>query len=73
MREELLAPCGMNCGLCSNYLAMENDRRRREWGRRTAPAAEYRAETVTTQNSVTCLGKDSCGSVMNVGISHAAS
>ncbi|MFC2035388.1 DUF3795 domain-containing protein [Chloroflexota bacterium] len=25
MREELIAPCGMNCGICSAYLAYEYD------------------------------------------------
>ena len=25
MREELIAPCGMNCGICSGYLALRND------------------------------------------------
>jgi hypothetical protein len=25
MREELIAPCGMNCGVCASYLAMKND------------------------------------------------
>ena len=25
MREELVAPCGINCAVCSNYLALEND------------------------------------------------
>ena len=25
MKEELIAPCGMNCNVCSNYLALEND------------------------------------------------
>jgi hypothetical protein len=24
-KEELIAPCGMNCGLCSHYLALRND------------------------------------------------
>lgn len=24
MKEELIAPCGMNCGLCSSYLAEKN-------------------------------------------------
>jgi hypothetical protein len=24
MKEELIAPCGMNCGLCLNYLRAEN-------------------------------------------------
>ena len=25
MNEELIAPCGMNCALCANYLAMQYD------------------------------------------------
>ena len=25
MNEELIAPCGMNCGVCSGYLAFKND------------------------------------------------
>ena len=25
MKEELIAPCGMNCAVCSGYLAMKND------------------------------------------------
>ena len=25
MEEVLIAPCGMNCGFCSSYLAMKND------------------------------------------------
>jgi hypothetical protein len=25
MNEEMIAPCGMNCGVCSSYLAMKND------------------------------------------------
>lgn len=25
MKEELIAPCGMNCNVCSSYLAWEND------------------------------------------------
>ena len=28
MDELLIAPCGMNCGLCSNYLSMKNDLRK---------------------------------------------
>ena len=27
MDTELIAPCGMNCGLCSGYLALKNDLR----------------------------------------------
>ncbi len=25
MKSELIAPCGMNCIVCSNYLALVND------------------------------------------------
>jgi hypothetical protein len=25
VRKELIAPCGMNCNVCSTYLALEND------------------------------------------------
>ena len=25
MRKELIAPCGMNCNVCANYLAMQHD------------------------------------------------
>ncbi len=25
MEERLIAPCGMNCAVCSGYLAMQND------------------------------------------------
>ena len=25
MKVQLIAPCGMNCNVCSNYLALEND------------------------------------------------
>lgn len=27
--QELIAPCGMNCGLCSGYLALKNDVKRK--------------------------------------------
>jgi hypothetical protein len=29
MKEELIAPCGMNCGICTGYLAMTNDIRKK--------------------------------------------
>ena len=25
MEEQLIAPCGMNCGVCVSYLAMKNE------------------------------------------------
>jgi len=33
MDEELIAPCGMNCSLCSSYLAMKNDLKRKGFGK----------------------------------------
>jgi hypothetical protein len=33
MNEQLIAPCGMNCGLCSSYLAMKNDLKRKGFGK----------------------------------------
>jgi hypothetical protein len=33
MNEELIAPFGMNCGLCSSYLAMKNDLRKKGFGK----------------------------------------
>jgi hypothetical protein len=33
MNEELIAPCGMNCGLCSSYLAMKNDLKKKGFGK----------------------------------------
>ena len=29
MKPELIAPCGMNCNVCSNYLALKNDTKNR--------------------------------------------
>lgn len=29
MREELIAPCGMDCAICSGYLALKNDVRKK--------------------------------------------
>jgi hypothetical protein len=33
MNEELIAPCGMNCAVCSSYLAMKNDLKEKGIGR----------------------------------------
>ena len=33
MNEKLIAPCGMNCGVCSSYLAMENDLKKKGFGK----------------------------------------
>ena len=33
MNETLIAPCGMNCGLCASYLAMKNDLKKKGFGK----------------------------------------
>ena len=33
MEEKLIAPCGMNCGVCISYLAMKNDLNKRGFKR----------------------------------------
>jgi hypothetical protein len=33
MEENLIAPCGMNCGLCVSYLAMKNDLKKKGFGK----------------------------------------
>ena len=33
MNEILIAPCGMNCGVCASYLAMKNDLRNKGLGK----------------------------------------
>jgi len=32
MKAELIAPCGMNCALCSSYLALQNDLKKQGFG-----------------------------------------
>jgi Protein of unknown function (DUF3795) len=33
MEEQLIAPCGMNCGVCASYLAMKNDLKKKGFGK----------------------------------------
>jgi hypothetical protein len=33
MNEELIAPCGMNCGVCASYLAMKSDLKKKGIGK----------------------------------------
>jgi hypothetical protein len=44
MNEELIAPCGMNCGVCSSYLAMKNDLRKHGIRRMYCPGCRPRGE-----------------------------
>jgi len=37
MEEILIAPCGMNCGVCTSYLAMKNDLKKKGFGKKYCP------------------------------------
>ena len=47
MREELIAPCGMNCGLCVSYLAMKGDINKKGFRRRYCPGCLPRGKNCT--------------------------
>jgi hypothetical protein len=34
MNQDLIAPCGMNCGVCASYLAMANDLKKKGFGKK---------------------------------------
>jgi hypothetical protein len=37
MEENLIAPCGINCGVCVRYLAMKNDLKTKGFGKKYCP------------------------------------
>ena len=47
MREELIAPCGMNCAVCGNYLAMKNDLKSRGFHKTYCAGCLPRGENCT--------------------------
>ncbi len=47
MDEKLIAPCGMNCGLCVSYLAMKTDLNRKGFSRKYCPGCRPRAKNCT--------------------------
>lgn len=47
MEEQLIAPCGMNCGLCVSYLAMKTDLNRKGFNRRYCPGCRPRGKNCT--------------------------
>ncbi len=58
MEEKLIAPCGMNCGLCVSYLAMKNDLKNKGFGKKYCPGCRPRGKN--------CLFmQDSCEKVGN--------
>ncbi len=47
MEEELIAPCGMNCGLCVSYLAMKADLNKKGFAKRYCPGCRPRGKNCT--------------------------
>jgi hypothetical protein len=47
MKQELIAPCGMNCGLCVSYLAMKNDINKQGFRKRYCPDCLPRGQNCT--------------------------
>ncbi len=44
---QLIAPCGMNCGLCFSYLAMKNDLKKKGFARKYCPGCGPRGQHCT--------------------------
>ncbi|MEI6578811.1 MAG: DUF3795 domain-containing protein [Eubacteriales bacterium] len=58
MEENLIAPCGMNCGLCVSYLAMKNDLKKKGFCKKYCPGCLPRGKNCTyMQDSCDKVGK----------------
>lgn len=58
MEEKLIAPCGMNCGLCVSYLAMKHDLNKKGFSKRYCPGCRPRGKNCTfMKKSCDLLGK----------------
>lgn len=47
MEEKLIAPCGMNCGVCVSYLALKNDLNSKGFNRKYCPGCLPRGKNCT--------------------------
>jgi len=47
MEENLIAPCGMNCGVCVNYLMMKNDLKKKGFNRQYCAGCRPRGKHCT--------------------------
>lgn len=47
MEEKLIAPCGMNCGICVSYLAMKNNLKKQGFNKKYCPGCLPRGEHCT--------------------------
>ena len=50
MHEELIAPCGMNCGVCANYLAMQNDLKKKGFHKSYCTGCRPRGKNCTSMS-----------------------
>jgi hypothetical protein len=58
MEEILIAPCGMNCGICVSYLAMKNDLKQKGFGKKYCAGCLARGKNCTfMQKQCDLLGK----------------
>jgi hypothetical protein len=58
MNEELIAPCGMNCGVCANYLALQYDLKKKGFHKSYCPGCRPRGKNCTyMDNHCHLLGK----------------
>jgi len=59
MEEILIAPCGMNCGICTSYLAMKNDLKKKGFGKKYCAGCLPRGKNcVFIKGSCDRLGKE---------------
>jgi hypothetical protein len=58
MEEKLIAPCGMNCALCVNYLAMKHDLKNKGFSKTCCPGCLPRGKNCTfLKGNCDLLGK----------------
>jgi len=58
MEEKLIAPCGMNCGVCTSYLAMKNDLKKKGFGKKYCAGCLRRGKNcVFMKKNCDLLGK----------------
>jgi hypothetical protein len=58
MEEQLIAPCGMNCGLCVSYLALKNDLKKKGFSKKYCPGCLPRGKNcVFMKGQCELLGK----------------
>jgi hypothetical protein len=58
MEEILIAPCGMNCGVCSGYLAMKNDLKKKGFGKTYCTGCLPRGKNCYYKRECNLIGKE---------------